>query len=88
MAYMGMGAVDLASTWTDADIDRLRECRAFYAQSEGRDVWKDERKEANRYVKAATICIDWLTGKAPRLHVPAELEHYVSAVLCWRHRPQ
>lgn len=77
--------IELSSTWTAADIANVKEGRARYARTIGKGEGKDWDKDAQKYVKAATICIDWLEGKTARIKIPKELEFHALAACNWRH---
>jgi len=55
--------VYLAASWTDDDLDRIRELRKTHAQQEGNaDLPKDVRKDHQRHVKACTILLEYFYG--------------------------
>jgi hypothetical protein len=84
---------EMAVDWTLEDIDFVREQRKFWANVEQRFTDKDTRKLCQKYVKATTIVLEFMTGRKggkwdadPLTRNPAfpeELYQFIRAVFCF-----
>lgn len=73
--------LEFGMTYTDADVDFIREQRKFWARREQETLDKKERKFCQRYVKATTIVIDYITGGVNlRYPFPTELTPLIKTV--------
>ena len=68
--------IEQAATWADDDIQRLRDFRKRYARREQEADDKAERRDCQKFVKAATLLIDYFDGKRATRDIPAELRNY------------
>lgn len=68
---------DLAISYTDEDIEFIRQQRKYFARKEQTETDKTTRKMCQRYVKATTIVINELLRepgvKKPTFHLNLEL---------------
>jgi len=82
--------IEFASDWTDTQIANLRQIRkaaSMAIQDDG--ATKDQKKQAKRREKAATIVIDAVLGAGRYSHgiatkdLPDELMHEIQNGLCF-----
>jgi hypothetical protein len=74
----------MRSSWTDEQLNLIRDLRKINAQQEGNPLLsKLNRKECQRYVKACTILIEYFYGtgrfvnKSSANDFPLELEDHM-----------
>lgn len=74
----------LVASWSDDDLAPLREWRRAKAQiDQSPEAGRDEKRDAQRYVKAATLVLSAIEGSGPcrggipRGFFPAELGHHL-----------
>jgi hypothetical protein len=76
--------VDFAVTYTDDDIEWVRAQRKYWARREQEETEKVGRKTCQKYVKATTIVIDYMTSSERlKLPLPIELENLIKATFCF-----
>lgn len=90
--------VETAIDWTHEDIEHVRTQRKFWANVEQRFSDKDTRKLCQKYVKATTIVLEFMTGRKggkwdaePLTRItafPDELHQYISAVFSFTMGPE
>ena len=88
---------EMAVDWTYEDIDFVRDQRKFWANVEQRFTDKDTRKLCQKYVKATTIVLEFMTGcrggkwdAEPLTRItafPEELHQFISAVFTFAQGP-
>ena len=89
---------EMAVDWTLEDIDHVRDQRKFWANVEQRFTDKDTRKLCQKYVKATTIVLEFMTGRkggkwdaeplTTNTVFPEELYPFIRAVFCFAMAPE
>jgi hypothetical protein len=74
-----MFMVICAASWSDNDLQRLRNYRKDKARAEQAADTKEERRDCQKHIKAATMLLDYFDGKRASRSFPAELAPYIRA---------
>lgn len=74
-------SIEKATTYTEDDINHLKEQRKFWARREQGCKDKKERKICQRYVKAITFCIRYMEGEPTEF--PLELQSAMVTAFCF-----
>ena len=68
-----------AASWHDDDLQRLRDYRKDKARAEQSADTKDDRRDCQKHIKAATLLLEYFDGKRASRSFPAELAPYIRA---------
>jgi hypothetical protein len=73
-----MHPIEWYSTWTDAELQHLREFRRDKSRAMDGLETKDEQRDCKKYIKAATLLLDYFEGRRAGRDIPEELWLYAA----------